>query len=132
VLARSLRTLRTRPGRTAALGLVVLLALGAVVAAVSGGDVAGSGDAAGAGRELTSGGGHGARQSGELEAGSLGTGTGADANSNYDKAASAPAAAVAGSPARSEATRQPSRPAWAPAPWAVPPSPRRWRRAAPG
>ncbi|MGH8975119.1 MAG: hypothetical protein ACRD0C_18195, partial [Acidimicrobiia bacterium] len=53
MLARAVRSLRSRPGRTAALGLVVLLALGAVVAAVSGGDVAVHNDEAGAGRELT-------------------------------------------------------------------------------
>jgi hypothetical protein len=46
VLARFVRSLRSRPGRTAALGLVVLLALGAVVAAVSGGDVGVSTDEA--------------------------------------------------------------------------------------
>ncbi len=89
-----LRSLRSRPGRTAALGLVVLLTLGAVVAAVSGGGVARNDQAASTGRQLTAGGGSVAVRSGASVPESPGDAGGADYS--YDKAAAGP---VPGAPA---------------------------------
>ncbi|MGH9035276.1 MAG: hypothetical protein ACRD0O_05885, partial [Acidimicrobiia bacterium] len=54
MLARVIPSLRSRPGRTAALALVVLLVLGAAVAAFSDGPGTVAGDEA-AGRQLPSG-----------------------------------------------------------------------------
>ena len=54
MLARVIEPLRSRPGRTAALALVLLLALGAAVAAFSGGaGTVSDGEAANAGRQLS-------------------------------------------------------------------------------
>ncbi len=53
MLARVVQTLRSRPGRTAALGLVLLLSLGAVVAVFSGADGPAANDEAEAGSPLS-------------------------------------------------------------------------------
>lgn len=98
MLARVVASLRSRPGRTAALGLVLLLSLGAVVAALSDGQGTVSNDEASAGRQVAADSGAGIPlQSGETEAmsragGAAATGS-SGANLGYDQAA--PAAAPA-------------------------------------
>lgn len=105
MLARAIQPLRSRPGRTAALALVLLLALGAAVAAFSDGTGSVGGDEATSGRHLSAGDSAVDAQaplaaaSGEAKSragGGSATGLN-EASANYDLAAPV-ASAVAGSP----------------------------------